>query len=49
MTAYVIEREGLYWSGPYVWGDLDDAALFTYEEHMCLNPPIGGTWVCIER
>ena len=49
MTAYVIESKGLYWSSTYGWTDLDDADLFTYEEHMILRPPIDGKWVCIER
>lgn len=50
MTAYVIERNGLYFSSTYGWTtDLDNADLFRYEEHMCLKPHIGGQWVCIER
>ena len=49
MTAYVIEREGLYWSSTYGWADLDDADLFSYEEHMNLNAPADSQWVCIER
>ena len=49
MTAYVIESKGLYWSSTYGWADLDDADLFTYEEHMNLNLPIDGQWVRIDR
>ena len=49
MTAYVIESKGLYWSNTYGWTDLDDSDLFTYKERMCLNPPIGGQWVRIDR
>lgn len=51
MTAYVIENSnGLYWSCNYGWtDDLEDADLYTYEEHMILNLPIDGQWVCIER
>ena len=37
MGAYVIERNGLYWSSTYGWTDLDNADLYTYEEHMCLK------------
>ena len=48
MTAYVIESNGLYWSCNYGWADLEDADLYTYEEHMCLNLPIDGQWVCLD-
>lgn len=50
MTAYVIENNnGEYWSSTYGWTDLEDADLYTYEEHMILLLPIDGLWVCIER
>jgi hypothetical protein len=49
MTAYVIESNGLYWSSTYGWADLDDADLFTYEEHMNLPlAKIDGQWVCLD-
>ena len=49
MTAYVIENgNGLYWSSTYGWADLDDADLFTYEEHMNLNLPIDGQWIFLD-
>ena len=48
MSAYVIESNGLYWSSTYGWTELDDADLFTYEERMNLNLPIGGAWAYVE-
>lgn len=46
--TYAIESNGLFWSNIYGWADLDDADLFTYEERMSLNLPIGGAWVCLD-
>ena len=59
MTAYAIESDGLFWSSSYGWTDLDNADLFTYEEHMSLKVRDGtiskpfasrdnGAWVCLD-
>ena len=50
MTHYVIENSnGEYWSCNYGWAEFYDADLYTYEEHMNLNLPIDGQWLCIEE
>lgn len=40
--------ESFFWSSTYGWTTLDNADLFSYEESMCLPPPIDGHWINIE-